>query len=216
MTFKTAFTMAAALAGLAIASTAHADITVSSTPYTSGIVGPGTMIEDFNAGTTPLVAGFSFSGTGQLRSDTQYDAAQPAGDTSQYYVTRTGETATLASTTQLTSLSIFIGSVDSYNFIDFLDKNGVSVEKLGGAVFSPSGSNGDQGAAATNRLFTFDLTNAAAPVYGVTFSSTGNSFEFDNISASAAPEPAAWSLMILGVGGMGAALRNRRRRALAA
>jgi MYXO-CTERM domain-containing protein len=33
---------------------------------------------------------------------------------------------------------------------------------------------------------------------------------------SSAPEPAAWSLMILGVGGMGAALRTRRRKAVAA
>jgi len=36
------------------------------------------------------------------------------------------------------------------------------------------------------------------------------------LTASAAPEPAAWSLMILGVGGMGAALRTRRRKAVAA
>ena len=35
------------------------------------------------------------------------------------------------------------------------------------------------------------------------------------ITISSAPEPAAWSLMILGVGGMGAALRTRRRRAVA-
>ena len=33
---------------------------------------------------------------------------------------------------------------------------------------------------------------------------------------SAAPEPATWSLMILGVGGMGAALRTRRRKFVAA
>ncbi len=36
------------------------------------------------------------------------------------------------------------------------------------------------------------------------------------IIGSAAPEPSAWSLMILGVGGMGAALRTRRRKAIAA
>ena len=33
---------------------------------------------------------------------------------------------------------------------------------------------------------------------------------------SAAPEPAAWALMMVGVGGMGAALRTRRRKAVAA
>ena len=35
-------------------------------------------------------------------------------------------------------------------------------------------------------------------------------------SISAAPEPAAWALMMVGVGGMGAALRTRRRKAVAA
>ena len=33
-------------------------------------------------------------------------------------------------------------------------------------------------------------------------------------TTAAIPEPAAWSLMILGMGGMGAALRGRRRAAL--
>ena len=37
-------------------------------------------------------------------------------------------------------------------------------------------------------------------------------FETDNHTVAAAPEPAIWVLMILGVGGMGAALRTRRRR----
>ena len=35
-------------------------------------------------------------------------------------------------------------------------------------------------------------------------------------NTSAAPEPAAWALMMVGVGGMGAALRTRRRKAIAA
>jgi len=33
---------------------------------------------------------------------------------------------------------------------------------------------------------------------------------------STAPEPASWALMMVGVGGMGAALRTRRRKAIAA
>ncbi len=38
----------------------------------------------------------------------------------------------------------------------------------------------------------------------------------DGVSLTAVPEPATWSLMILGFGGVGALIRNNRRRAIAA
>ena len=41
---------------------------------------------------------------------------------------------------------------------------------------------------------------------------SGNDFAIDNISVSAAPEPAAWALMIAGVGMVGLTLRQGRRR----
>jgi hypothetical protein len=44
----------------------------------------------------------------------------------------------------------------------------------------------------------------------VVFTSTQNSFEFDNIAVAAIPEPGTWALMISGFGLMGAALRRRR------
>lgn len=47
-------------------------------------------------------------------------------------------------------------------------------------------------------------------------STGGASPIIDNLSVSAVPEPAAWSLMILGMGGVGAALRTRRRKTVAA
>jgi len=41
------------------------------------------------------------------------------------------------------------------------------------------------------------------------------SWGIQNINISAAPEPAAWALMMVGVGGMGAALRSRRKAVIA-
>ena len=50
----------------------------------------------------------------------------------------------------------------------------------------------------------------------VTGESLGGGGFTGSIDVSAAPEPAAWALMMVGVGGMGAALRTRRRKAIAA
>jgi len=56
----------------------------------------------------------------------------------------------------------------------------------------------------TTAVLSFNgVADTGAPSYGN---------EVTNVSlTSAAPEPAAWALMMLGVGGMGAALRSRRR-----
>jgi hypothetical protein len=53
----------------------------------------------------------------------------------------------------------------------------------------------------------FDFGGAS--VTSITFSSTNNSFEFDNLAAGI-PEPVTWGLMIVGFGGIGAMMRRRR------
>ena len=50
----------------------------------------------------------------------------------------------------------------------------------------------------------------------VTGTSLGGGGFTGSLDVSAAPEPAAWALMMVGVGGMGAALRTRRRKAAVA
>ena len=42
-------------------------------------------------------------------------------------------------------------------------------------------------------------------------SSTANAFEIDNIAINAVPEPGTWAMMLLGFGGIGLAMRRRRR-----
>ena len=53
--------------------------------------------------------------------------------------------------------------------------------------------------------------------YGVDASTQYDMFALDDVSLKgmAAPEPSAWALMLVGFGGLGAALRSRRRTALA-
>jgi hypothetical protein len=61
-------------------------------------------------------------------------------------------------------------------------------------------------------MFSFAYTNAAgAPITGPGSIGTGLIEVVDNITYnSGAPEPAAWALMLLGFGSLGAALRRRR------
>jgi hypothetical protein len=73
------------------------------------------------------------------------------------------------------------------------------------ALFPPN--NG----AITFDSFTDNLTITALATPAILDSAA---FNYDLLS-SAAPEPASWALMMLGVGGMGACLRTRRRKAVA-
>jgi len=74
-------------------------------------------------------------------------------------------------------------------------------------------------------------SGAPLALQSVTFKTTGGQLSFadlaggnqnignilDNVSLSAVPEPATWAVMLLGFGGLGAAMRNNRRKlALAA
>ena len=212
--------LATAAAILAFAGSAHAAVTFTSTPYDAGTPAGESMIDNFS---DPIAAGYTLSG-GTLETGSHYNAATPAGDTTQYLAAiGPSDTATLTSAKLLNALSVYVGSLDSYNFITFSGPSGFS-ETLTGSqltpatLTNPTGTpTGDQFSGDTNRLFTFDF--AADPINEVQFGSNGVSLEFDNISAkaiSAAPEPASWALMIVGVGLIGGALRfGARRQAVA-
>jgi PEP-CTERM motif len=137
-------------------------------------------------------------------------AAAPAGDATRYgYVSSAvNPNNALLSTPALQSVSLYWGSIDSFNRLDVLDIGGNTLLSITGSMLPPA--TGDQGAGITNRRV-FITAGAGESIWGLRFSSTGVAFEFDNIAAlGAVPEPGTWAMMIAGFGIIGATMRRRR------
>lgn len=150
-------------------------------------------------------------------------SAQPANDPTNYMSlipslagsNPTTETITFAPLTTYSSFGLYWGSIDTYNKIEFYLGN---IQVAGASLSGNSGalglvSFGDQFAANSNKYVT---------ISGVTFdkivlSSTGNSFEFDNLQFGSpgqinpsVPEASTWAMMILGFLGVGFVSYRRR------
>ncbi|WP_439533689.1 Npun_F0296 family exosortase-dependent surface protein [Polymorphobacter sp.] len=110
----------------------------------------------------------------------------------------------------LTGLTLYWGSVDAYNFLDFLAVDGTVVRTLSGSDLPMF--NGNQTMPDTNRRLTFAM-DARDNINRLVFRSDGNAFEFDTIAVAqaAVPEPASWALLIAGFGLVGAVMRRRQR-----
>jgi hypothetical protein len=191
---------------------------VVSVPYDGSLAANQSVVVNFDA---PNAAGYNFVGdvSGMIYPGSnglvQNIAAPPATsastfDQTNFIAIQKGQSATL-NTPILKSLSIFIGSLDPTNKITFKGADGFHESFLGSALFTPAQGNQSNGDNNRRFYFTFD---PADRVNQIVFSSNENSFEFDNIGASAVPEPATWAMMLLGFGGIGFMLRNGKRREL--
>jgi hypothetical protein len=199
---------------LTIGSAASAAITIGSiTPGTNPYSGP-TPTYTFEAGSQPTFTG------GAITTGTTSAHAQPFGSSGNYYVA--GPTDTSPGTINLTSfgdifsISFLWGSVDDYNTLEFLAADGTTVlQSFGGLqIFNPA--NGNQTDPNTNPVVLFNLTGTDVSAFSyLRLNSTTNAFEIDNLAINPVPEPATWALMLLGFGGIGMAMRRRRRPALA-
>lgn len=172
-----------------------------------------TVVEDFDS---PLAAGYSWAGFNRTLWSNPgnpvgnlFDTGVPSyagnipGNTTRFASVFGGQSASLQSIRKLQSLSVDIGSLDDYNFIDFYNDDTL-IGTITGSELTAS-PNGAWTGPDTNRRFFFvgGLFNK------VTFRAGGNSFEFDNIATAEVPEPAMLALFGLGFVGL-AALRRRR------
>ncbi len=207
--FLSKFATAAALM-VACAAPANAGVIgITSQGYDGPAAAGEIMVQNFDAA---LAAGYTMSWSnagiyqGALVSGI---AAPPFGDATKYLSVYTGGLATLTAPGFMSSLSVYLGSIDTYNTITFNGTNGFSKSYGGADLYVPA--NGDQFDASTNRrfYFTFDPNDQ---VNQVLFSSSGNSFEFDNIAINdpvGVPEPLTLSLFATGLAG--ATIMRRRR-----
>ncbi len=200
----------AALAATFLSTSANAAISFTSSP---GAPDPGpamgeAIVVDFD---NPDAAGYSWTGGLAVKLGTSPgNWATPALDTTQYGVVSSAfmpNSATLT-TPSLKSISFYWGSVDDYNSLDVLDTGGNVLLTITGNHLPQQG--GDQFIPSTNRRVFISWDGTGSAIGGLTFRSTGVAFEFDDIAASAVPEPATWALLISGFGMVGMAARRRR------
>ena len=125
-----------------------------------------------------------------------------------YYTVLTGGSATFSFAAPVASFGFDLGSADTYNLLTVGFLGGGSQTFAGVQLNPPGPANGDQTASFSNGRVTI-YGGDMGRITSATFSSTGNSFEFDNIGIGAVPEPATWGLFIMGFGVMGSSMRRR-------
>jgi hypothetical protein len=111
------------------------------------------------------------------------------------------------------TFAFVLGSLDTYNTLTLKYADGSSQAYVGGQIINDlTFPSGNQVSGETNGVVSYTVTSGPK-ITGAVFTSSANSFEFDNLAAGAVPEPATWAMMIGGFGLIGAASRRRARAA---
>jgi hypothetical protein len=214
---------AAALALAALALITSADAGAVTVTSLAGAPDPGpapdqSIVVSFDG---PAAAGYSWSGGLATSCATINGAAMPAigvgGNSScfGYVSSRINVNNATLSTPNLSSISFYWGSIDTYNFVDVLGAGGATIFSFAGSALPPS--NGNQGQPATNRRVNV-IAGPGEVITGLRLRSEGVAFEFDSFAAAevinpgggAVPEPATWAMLLAGFGLVGVSARRRR------
>ena len=181
---------------------------VSFISYGTALPTGESLITDFSSSAGLTGGNLVMGSAGGVTAAPAYSAT--TFDAGQYLSVPGGGSATLTFA-PTKELSIYVGSLDSYNTLTFGGLGGVSYS--GSAMGAISGAdNGDQTGPNTNGRLVFTF---ASPVNSATFQSSANAFEVASV-AGVVPEPATWAMMLIGIAGMGATIRGSRRRVMAA
>jgi hypothetical protein len=214
----------AAASALTICGAANAATTIGFQSYQVDPNAGEVIVTDFETPTEPgllsqvifNMSGYALSGDAALLTGSSMTSAAPAmtpttRDPTQYLSIANGESADLT-TPLLSTISFYVGSLDGFNGLTFIHQDGSTETFMGSAIDSlltTVDANGNQVAADSNGRLSFTFTD---PISEVQFTSASNSFEISNIATTMIdlPEPAGWAMMLLGFGGVGALLRQRR------
>jgi len=211
-------TAAALTAAIAFQTPANAVVITVLAP---GVLSSGSPVATFDGLTqtpygltTPagpfIDGGASFTGSGIVMNNGGGGSlglyAEPFHDTTNYLAVLGGGSETIAYSKPQDRFGLYWGSVDSYNSISFY-KNSVLVASFSGSDISPLIPNGGQADDSSNRYVVF----GGLSFDRVVLASSQNSFEVDNISASA-PELSTWIMMLIGFAGTGLVAFRRAKR----
>ena len=202
-------------AGALFAAPASAATVLSNEALTDPNTTPeGRMLCDFEAdacgatGTYSIENGSSPQGATPFGNSSNYisvpgnDVGSEGGDSA--FIDLTGFTG------DISLLGFDWGSIDTYNTLTLFTSDGLA-HIFSGALFLPA--NGDRTDPTTNRRFVFqtdadDIFFTGIGLKSAKASGPTQAMEIDNVIS--VPEPATWLMLILGLFGVGAAMRRQK------
>jgi hypothetical protein len=170
--------------------------------------------QDFGTGATNSTAytpGAGESVTGDVRiysTDVSGEAFGPPAGTGNFIAILNGSFTVNFGAAPVSVFSFLLGGLDAYNKVTLNFVGGGTPLTLTGREIIGLPFTTEENTGETGRV-TYDF-GSGPQLASVVFSSEKRSFELDGL-ISAAPEPAAWGMMIIGFGIAGGALRLRRR-----
>lgn len=229
---------AAAAATVAVAAPASAVTVITEqgtlANFAAPYVGlPGTTVFTFNSTATTdsqrtaaaiadiNAAGFTVTSTGTFgvrASSSPFQWQQPTpGDMSPFASVQNNSTVNIFTnasntTTGYNFVSLYLGSVDTYNSVAVLDRAGNVIQSYTGTQLLSFATPAGTANGTTSYRVTFARDAGDVAFGGVqVVSKQNNAAEFDNL-VFAVPEPSTWALMLAGFGLVGMSMRARRRR----